>query len=475
MLPIIIMSIVLYIRSKRMKYLSIIIMSIILLPNIVCALCSCKVNVISQITIPEYSERDLYNVVKDGVVVDDVKSQYVTSDNGVNFLEPSSETNGTGKYIFAPTKKDNNPVIYYRGLVEDNNVLFAEHCWKILKTTENGGIKLVYNGVATDGKCLSEGANTQIASNIKYNTSYSNLRSFGYSIISTSGHTMKYKQNSNVTNGTIYSNDVTYENGVYVLNEDRYIKDTNFSNDRDTALTTHHYTCFKTDDSGCTSVNYIYMTRGTVQHYIVLSGGEKIEDVIDKEVTNEPNTNKSDVRTIVDNWYESNMTEYINYLDDEVWCNDRTLYTLGGWSKNGDPTVKLTFNANYRVSELGKPSLVCSNKNDKFTTSESTGNGSLEYPIGLITLDEANLAGFAWYVDSETYLSNDNVWWTMSPSLQSANYMYVGVVHSMTDNVHTAYNGGSSGGVRPSIVLKNYVKIKDGNGTKENPFIIEEL
>ena len=63
----------------------------------------------------------------------------------------------------------------------------------------------------------------------------------------------------------------------------------------------------------------------------------------------------------------------------------------------------------------------------------------------------------------------------MSPSLQSANYMYVGVVHSMTDNVHTAYNGGSSGGVRPSIVLKNYVKIKDGNGTKENPFIIEEL
>ena len=474
-IPILILSIMLFIKLKRISYLGIFILSIILLPKIVYALCTCKVDVISQITIPEYSERNLYNVIKEDVAIDDTKSKYVTSDSGVNFLEPSSETNGNGKYIFAPTKEDTNPIIYYRGMVEDNNILFANYCWKILRTTENGGIKIVYNGVSTDGKCLSEGIDTQIASNVKYNASYSNLKSFGYSVTSTSGRTMKYKQDSNVANGTIYSNDVTYEDGKYILNNDRYIKDGGFSNDRDTVLTTHHYTCFKTDDTGCTSVNYIYMTRGTVQHYVVLSGGEKIEDVIDKEITNEPNTNKSDIRNVVDNWYQSNMTEYSNYLDDAVWCNDRSLYTLGGWEKNGDPTVKLTFNTNYRVSTLGKPSLTCSNKNDKFTIDEANGNGSLEYPIGLLTLDEANLAGFAWYIDSETYLSNGNVWWTMSPSLQSANYMYVGVVHSMTDNVHTAYNGGSSGGVRPAVVLKKIVKIKDGDGTKNNPFTIEEL
>ncbi|MGN1379826.1 MAG: hypothetical protein ACI4XR_05525 [Bacilli bacterium] len=39
-----------------------------------------------------------------------------------------------------------NPVYYYNGAVEDNNVLFAGFCWKIVRTTDTGGVKLVYNG-----------------------------------------------------------------------------------------------------------------------------------------------------------------------------------------------------------------------------------------------------------------------------------------------------------------------------------------
>ena len=39
------------------------------------------------------------------------------------------------------------PVYYYKGNVQNNNVLFGGFCWKIVRTTETGGVKIVYNGV----------------------------------------------------------------------------------------------------------------------------------------------------------------------------------------------------------------------------------------------------------------------------------------------------------------------------------------
>ena len=52
--------------------------------------------------------------------------------------------NGEGADTYA------NPVYYYKGNVENNNVLFGGFCWKIVRTTETGGVKLVYNGVQKD-------------------------------------------------------------------------------------------------------------------------------------------------------------------------------------------------------------------------------------------------------------------------------------------------------------------------------------
>ena len=43
-----------------------------------------------------------------------------------------------------------NPVYYYKGNVQNNNVLFGGFCWKIVRTTETGGVKIVYNGVPKD-------------------------------------------------------------------------------------------------------------------------------------------------------------------------------------------------------------------------------------------------------------------------------------------------------------------------------------
>ena len=63
----------------------------------------------------------------------------------------------------------------------------------------------------------------------------------------------------------------------------------------------------------------------------------------------------------------------------------------------------------------------------------------------------------------------------MSPTLSSVALEYIGVLHSMADNVNTTYVNNGAGGIRPVIALKNSVKISGGNGTSDNPFTIATL
>jgi hypothetical protein len=433
--------------------------------------------------IPRYEGREINKVVAERAVVDDEDSEFVESITGVNFTVSSSDTNGKGVYIFAPTKNDDVPIYYYRGAVDNNNLIFANFCWKIVRTTETGGLKLIYNGIPTNNQCLAEGDDTMTATGVKYNSSASNLSYFGYSYNS-GGHVLSYMTNANITDGMVFANDVSYIDGHYVLSNDRYVKDSNFAAERDTVLKTHHYTCFKVNGTECNTVRYVYMTRSSVMFYVTLKNSEKIEDVIADDVTNEANTNKSIVHTTVDNWYRDNMTAYTSSLEDTVWCNDRSLYDVGGWGKNndvleisGEQDGKMIFNANYRVYIAGQPELNCANKNDAFTVNdEVNGNGDLDYPVGLMTLDEAVLAGFSWYKYnsvSDNYLNNGKGWWLMSPSLVSANSVYVGVAYSVVDNVTPAYVSNGLGGVRPMVSLKSGLRILSGEGTSSKPFVLE--
>ncbi len=65
-----------------------------------------------------------------------------------------------------------NNIYYYTGNVENNNVLFANYCWKIVRTTDTGGVKIVYNGVQKDFY-TSESLNQSEYSNLINDTSYS--------------------------------------------------------------------------------------------------------------------------------------------------------------------------------------------------------------------------------------------------------------------------------------------------------------
>lgn len=107
-------------------------------------------------SIPVVSSIELVDAIKSEAVLDNIASTYVTSSTGINFHQISSDTNGKGLYILHGTENDQYPIMYYRGAVENNNVKFANFCWKIVRTTETGGIKLVYSGLPDEnGQCNS--------------------------------------------------------------------------------------------------------------------------------------------------------------------------------------------------------------------------------------------------------------------------------------------------------------------------------
>ena len=92
--------------------------------------------------------KPLYDIVKTDAVMDNVQSTYVSDPTGIKFYNISSDTNGKGVYTRAGTENNPNPIYYYRGNVDNNNVIFANKCWKIVRTTETGGTKMIYNGDA---------------------------------------------------------------------------------------------------------------------------------------------------------------------------------------------------------------------------------------------------------------------------------------------------------------------------------------
>ena len=89
----------------------------------------------------------LYNIMSRNSVMDNINSTYVNNSTpGISFSSNSSDSNGKGIYTRAGTENMRYPIMYYRGDVDNNNVSFADKCWKIVRTTDTGGIKMIYNG-----------------------------------------------------------------------------------------------------------------------------------------------------------------------------------------------------------------------------------------------------------------------------------------------------------------------------------------
>ena len=76
----------------------------------------------------------------------------------LHFDRPANAEELQGVYRLEGTEEDDFPIYFYRGGHETvhNHVIFANYCWRIIRTTNTGGIKIIYNGTPTeDGKCIN--------------------------------------------------------------------------------------------------------------------------------------------------------------------------------------------------------------------------------------------------------------------------------------------------------------------------------
>ena len=174
----------------------------------------------------------------------------------------------------------------------------------------------------------------------------------------------------------------------------------------------------------------------------------------------------STIMNTLNNWYNSNLASYeIEYIDTGAgFCSDRNLNGGYSWSEY----VSHHYAAYERLANSNSPSLQCSDADIL-----SQDNGRLPNPIGLITADEAALAGATSNNPQSSYLNTGEYYWTMSPSSfnSSTGRASVFVVSDDGDISSTHVNDNYSRGVRPVINLKSAIAIS-GTGTTSDPFVV---
>ena len=192
--------------------------------------------------------------------------------------------------------------------------------------------------------------------------------------------------------------------------------------------------------------------------------------------TTHANTNNSTILTNLETWYTNNLKTYADTIADTVWCNDKTNVTdttfdPWGWTPNGYGYAKNVtyYGATQRlVSKSGSaggtgPSLKCNGELSKIT-----------FKVGLITADELAFSGSIYgNYNRSTYLQENtgtNWWWSLSPSGFNGNYARVWRVYSGSLDHN---NVSDDNGVRPVISLISSTNVT-GDGTSENPFIVEK-
>jgi len=385
---------------------------------------------ITPITVKAESKY-LYDVLKDEAENGGLAKEYTGEHHDSFTKEPTHKI----YHWYAENEEKANQIL------EKNNVIFGNFCWQIVRTTDTGGVKLIYNGLVNNNQCNNTGEDTLIGFT-EFNVNYGLPAYVGY--MYNPDTLVTYKVNEEAINGSLFGNGVVYTNGVYKLTNTSTIYDDN-----------HHYTCNNTTGS-CSIVRYYYYGNS----YVELNDGRDIIETL-KDMLSSENVNKKDstIKEMIDTWFQNNLSDNLNKLEDTIFCNNRTISSLGAWNPNGGGTYK---NIYFIDNELNN-NINCSNITDKFSVSNN--KAKLKYPIGILSASEMYL------FDNELFRNSGEWYWLSSPSSFGGINPYV---YNIFPDGSWYSNGVSSvRGVRPSISLKLNNKILSGNGSKVEPYLID--
>ena len=168
----------------------------------------------------------------------------------------------------------------------------------------------------------------------------------------------------------------------------------------------------------------------------------------------------SNAKTTLESWYQTNIGSKAdlakNVASGAYYCEQAKVKYSDSWTSGNATMITYT---SYT------PDFKCS--------SDGNGKGVVSSSVGLLTYDEVVYAG-GYYAqnNSSYYLNNPAIYWcTMSPvgfSGSTSGIWYI------DNNGHISlYNATGSIKLRAVLNLKADIQISDGDGTKENPFVVE--
>ena len=340
---------------------------------------------------------------------------------------PGTTISASTEQILASTEDDYGTSYYFRGAVTNNFVEYANMCWRIVRVTGDGSIKLVlynYNGLTSTNTTKSSSTPCNVTGddyalaryegdtyNSAFNLSYNDNAYVGF-MHGTAGASSYAAAHINTYASTILTNLKSW------------------------------YTNVLSKQSGFSS--------------------SQLADTIwcnDKSVVTDTTFNPSSLPLGTNYGYAKN----INY-----YSTAKRLMQASSWKAGGTG-----------------PSLICPNDNNggklsKFTVSDTEyGNGALKNytKVGLLTIDEVVFAGAVRGTKNSTYYLNANAtlssWWTLSPNHYDSYGAFVWGVDGYSRDLYTglAY---INYGLRPSLSLNSKIKISSGVGvgSAANPYKI---
>ncbi|MCI5967563.1 MAG: DUF6273 domain-containing protein [Tenericutes bacterium] len=168
----------------------------------------------------------------------------------------------------------------------------------------------------------------------------------------------------------------------------------------------------------------------------------------------------SQAKTTLESWYQTNIGSKSdlakNVATGAYYCEQaKVKYSNSYTSENANMIVYSSYIPNFKC------------------TTDGNGKGQVNASVGLLSYDEVVYAGG--YPDSSNsncYLNNPAIfWWTMSPAgfaRSSSNVWYVDASGNIYNNIVNPTNR-----LRAVLNLNADTQISDGDGTKENPFVVE--
>ena len=234
------------------------------------------------------------------------------------------------------------------------------------------------------------------------------------------------------------------------------------------SLSKSHYTCYNLSGV-CKDYNYVYYTTNTASNSVAIPEGKYASTdlantnniLYDALYASDVNKYDSTIKGKIDEWYQDKLLAgYNTYIDDTIYCNDRTVTTVGeNWNPNGGSTT----NSNNLIFKEYTPTsdLSCTNTTDKF--SASNNSAKLTYKVGLISVPEMNL------LNNNNVRENTNIYFTLSPSHKSSSSLYIKTISNSIDYIPIYSNIG----IRPVISLIEGIEYISGNGSMTNPYVID--